>query len=239
MIINYPTGFYRTILPQKPEDRGNITFTISNNTPPRSDLIFPKIPIGIVKQSKELESISLVDRRQAVGELIFTISSAKRTVVGSNSRQYEIGQVLEFENVQSQTIEPMLVGDVTEIRHDTNQLDYASMGLSESDQAVIAKTVLASQTNFTIQLNELKKLRTDAEETINVQQKVVNETTRTINALTISISDPDVQALVIKLTIRRDSAISARDVAITNANEYAVQADAVLAQLRTISVVVK
>lgn len=242
MIIKYPTGFYRDVLPQNPEDVGNVTFTISNSPPPRTNLVYPKISVGLVNRKRQVEVISIDERRQELGSLIFTISSAQRSDIGSNSRQYELGEVLEFTDNQGPAAEPMLVSSVTEIRHDTNVLDYAQMGLSDDEQNAIARSALNAQTTLTARLNELKQLRADSDVEINSIQKSINELTRTITALesvVASTQDQSVIALIEKLKVKRDAAFSQRQVTIEAADAYAAEAETVIAQLRSVAVVVK
>lgn len=241
MIIRYPTGLYRDALPINPEDSGNITFTISNTTPPRTNLIFPKIPAGLVsKNSDKPTPVDVVTNRQHFGGLIFSVSSSKRRDVGNNSRQFEIGQVLEFVSGEVKSVQPMLVNSITSIQHNTNTLDYDSLGMSVADQEIIATQSLLTQTSLTNQLNTLKRQRADAEIQVNVQQKVINEASRTIDALEIiAQTSSEVSGLIVNLKKKRDEAFKARDLAITNANNVAVQADAVLMQLRAVAVVVK
>src|SRR6185295_8527411 len=114
--------------------------------------------------------LSPVNNRKFLGDLIFTVSSARRRDSGNNSRQYEIGQVLEFGDTPSQTVEPMFVGPVTDIQHNTNMLDYDTMGVSTDEQALISDQSLKAHLALTQQLNTLKSKRADAEVTINTQQ---------------------------------------------------------------------
>jgi len=54
MILSFPSGFYRTVLPPAPESRGNITYTISNESPPRGALFFLKINNALAVNSPPL-----------------------------------------------------------------------------------------------------------------------------------------------------------------------------------------
>lgn len=241
MIIKFPTGLYRDVLPVNPQDSGNVTFTISNTTPPRTNLVFPKIPAGLVDRGREQPvPVDQLTNRQSLGTLIFTISSAKRRMVGNNTRQFEIGQVLEFDGNSGRSVEPMLVSEVTEIQHNTNTFDYDSLGVTSDEQEVIAKESFKTHAALTEQLNGLKRKRADAEIEVNVQQKVINETNRTLSALeVIGDTSGDVAALIEKLKKRRADAFKARDKAINDANVFATEADQVLAKLRAVSVVLK
>lgn len=228
-------------MPINPQDRGSVTFTISNTTPPRTNLIFPKIPAGLVAKGGDRPiSVDVVGNRQHLGSLIFSVSSSRRRDVGNNSRQFEIGQVLEFTSVDAKPIQPMLVNKVTDIQHNTNTLDYNSLGMSAIDQDVISTQSLLTQTSLTDQLNALKRQRADAEIQVNVQQKLINEASRTIDALEIvAQTSPEVAGLIVTLKKKRDEAFKARDAATASANDAATRADTVLMQLRAVAVVVK
>lgn len=250
MIIKYPTGLYQTVLPKNPEDAGNVTFLISTTLPPRSDLLFPKVPFGIIDKKKAPREITLIDRRNTVGSLVFSISRASRKEEGNNSRQYEIGQVLEFNEVSGKAVAPMLVRDVTEIRHDTNIIDYEKMGLTSEEEQAIAELSLLTQDQLSDRLNEYKRLRSDAEQIVNVQQKLINDITRTINSLRITLDEGPttgsaatesslVEQLVAKLVAKRDVAFATRDQAVADANWYAANASRTLDQLRAVGILVK
>jgi len=210
--------------------------------PPRTNLIFPKVPIGIVSQRRESTEKPITSRRSNFGELIFSVSNSKRSVLGNNARQYELGQVLSFGDSQTVDVNPMLVGATTELRHDTNIFDNASMGLSDTDVTIISSASLQTQDILTNKLNLIKKQRADAELSITIQQKIINETEKTLSALNVvqnQFPSDDVASLIERLQQRRDDAISNRDAAIVSANDLAAQADVVLEQLRTVATVVK
>lgn len=250
MLIRFPTGLYNTVLPSRPEDAGNVTYLISNTTPPRSNLLFPKVPAGIVEKRKPPKEIVLIDRRNTFGNLVFSISKATRKEEGNNARQFEIGQVLDFADISGQAVDVMLVGTTTEIRHDTNVLDYEQMGLSPEEEQAVAELSLLTQDQLANRLNELKQLRGDAEQVINVQQKLINDTTKTINSLTVTLEEGPttgsastealiVEQLIAKLKVKRSAAFATRDQAIADANRYADEATRVLDQLRTVGALVK
>lgn len=241
MIIRFPTGLYRSVLPSAPGDGGNVTFTISNSTPPRTNLLFPKIPVALVDRGRSVAiPPTQQDLRPYYGELAFSVSSARRKAVGSNSRQFEIGQILDFGTVDSKVTEPMLVSPVTQTQHNNNLLDYDALGLSADDQAVLAAESMRVHDELTALLNSQKSGRADAEVEVNAQQKVINDLNRTISALeVVAANSADVAALLAKLQARRDAAFLARDAAITKANEFAAAAELTLGSLRAVAVVVK
>ena len=92
MIINVPTGLYGDILPKDPSDRGNVTFTISNKTPTRTDLVYPKIPQSIIEKPKSFRSKDVLRRRPTMGDLVFSVSnsSSSSKEVGNNNKIYHL-----------------------------------------------------------------------------------------------------------------------------------------------------
>lgn len=244
MIINYPTGLYVSVLPKEPQDSQNITYLISTTSPPRTSLLFPKIPIGIALHQREPRQLTTVERRQTVSDLLFTISRASRQQSGNNAKQYEIGEVLPFEDTNLKTTNPMLVAEKTEIQHNLNKFDYEELGLTESDVAIIDTESQKTFSTVAQRLNELRVARSNSEVTINTQQKIVNEASKNIVALEAmaEASDStgsDILALIDKLTVRKRTAAAALQAAIVDANAYATEADEQLARLRAIATVLK
>lgn len=242
MIIKFPTGFYETILPQEPEDGGNVTFTISNQAPPRTNLVFPKIPPGIVDRKKEPKTIELFNRRDVIGDLVFTISQSSRKEEGSNNKVFETGQVLDFSDAPLKSLDPMLVGSKTQTQHDTNRLNYDALGVNEEEQQLIADSSLLVHKDLSDQLNAVRQQRADSEQLVVANQKIINDANRTIDSLEViqdssSETDSDVDALIQKLKLKKDEALSLRDQAADEANTLAVQAVALVDEIRTVGTV--
>jgi hypothetical protein len=138
----------------------------------------------------------------------------------------------------------------TEIRHDTNLIDYAALGLTKEEQDAMASASFAAQADLANQLNNVRQLRANAEQEADVQQKVINDVTRTIDGLTVTLNNNAVtgtlgteadviESIIAKLVIKRNSAFTARDAAIKNANDLASQATAIANQFRTVGSMVK
>lgn len=243
MIIKYPTGLYTSVLPSAANEAGNVTFTISNSLPPRSDLLVPKVPIGIV-QRKRLSSAT--SNRSSLGDLIFSVSKSQRVVEGNSSRQYEIGQIIEFNEQNGKTVDPMLVSISTEVRHDTNKLDYELMGLTDSERQVVEGTSTTVQESISSKLNEYRQLRSNTEQIINNNQKLINELNRTIESLEIAMNystgteeNDSLQRLIDKLKTKQNQAFIDRDDAITLANSYAQESARLVDELRSVGYLVK
>ena len=85
---------------------------------------------------------------------------------------------------------------------------------------------------------------------INVNQKLINDLTKTIDSLEITLDyNPTtgtahteattVEQLILKLKTKRDQAFKARDEAISNADTYANEASNTMDQLRAVGLLVK
>lgn len=242
MIIKYPTGLYGNSIPSGTES-GNVTFTISNNPPPRSNLLFPKISNGIARK-KIIKKDEVLWRRETVSDLVFNISSSRRTFEGSNNRILEIGQILEFNDSIPKTVDQMLVGDTTTTQHNINRINYQPLGISAEDEDLINSASFVAYKSLQKELNDAVQRRKDAEQSAIEYQKIINDSTRTLDALTIiqnqsNTTDTDLDAVILKLKTKRDMAFKDRDEAIRLANEAAVESSSISDRLRIISTVLK
>jgi hypothetical protein len=247
MIVRYPTGLYGDLL----QTSQSITYTVSNQDPPRTDLIYAKIPLGVVLKQREPKDEDVVARRnKTFGNLIYTISQASRSLEGNNQSQFEIGQVLEFSVETGKDVDPMLVNPLIEIQHNTNILDLTSLGLTESEQGSLANIVLATQISITNQLNKIKELRYNAEQDVTTSQKQINDLSKAIESLEIALKNApaysslstelqDLETLIDKLKGERDAAFIKRDNAIQQANTYAGLATGLADELRKVGQLVK
>jgi len=229
------------VLPKVPSDVGNVTFTISNSDPPRTNLVYPKISPGVIARRIDREIPTVAQRRTFFGELIYTVSKAQRSDIGNTSRQYELGQVTDFGEQPVQAVDPMLVNSTTEVQHNTNIIDYTALGLSSEEQTAIDTASTDLYVKLETQLNELKQLRANTEQQVNSFQKLINDTNRALDALQViaSNSDADMSGAIAKLEARREDLFRQRAETIALSNEYADQANALLESLRQLAVVVK
>lgn len=183
MIIKFPTGLYKSILPQGVES-GNITYTISNNDPPRTFVRLVQLPVAEELQPAPDKIFDDEERRAQFGELIYTIATSSRSDPGSNTKLFEIGQVLEFEeNPPEEEIQTLRAPEGIDIRHDTNMLDLEAAGLTQEEIDLLISDSQAKLAEFEKEyLNiqtDIKNLKTQ----ITENQKKINETTKTIRAV--------------------------------------------------------
>lgn len=241
MIVKYPTGLYNNVIPKLPDDGGNVTYLISNNSPPRVDLLFPKVPAGVLYKRKPTRTIDIISRRNSQDILIYSVSSSSKSVVGNNSRTYQIGQVLEFNDGVPKEVNEMLVPNVNENRHDLSSYDYESMGIDADGRELIANQSLSIQYNLINKLNALKMRRANAEENIKTSQKLINDISSNIAAIEVMAqnSDTDFTDIIAKMKNKKSETILIRDNAIDSANSAATEALQIQDQINNLSVVMK
>ena len=190
------------------------------------------------------KTLSLAERRSNLGDLIFTVSRAYRVIEGNNSKQFETGHILSFDESPTKEADPMLVPKNTETQHDLNKFDYDLLGISAEEQQIIENQSLNTHDILMDRLNNLKRMRADSEVIVNTQQKIINEANRNIEALEIiadssSETSNEVLDLIVKLQNKRQEALIKRDAAVIEANRSASEADRVVSELRTVGTVLK
>jgi len=242
MIIKVPTGLYSELLPKKPSDAGSVTFTVSNQTPTRSELIYPKIPQQIIERPKYIRSKDILKRRNTMGDLVVSINNSKTKQLGNNNKIYEIGQVLSFGETTLKSLDPMLVNDKNEVKHNINKLDYARMNVNSDEASIIQTKSLLIYEKLVKELNNIKTNRRDYEIIIQSNQKIINDTNRTINALNIILEqekDDDIIGLKNKL---EDKILASENIiaeAISKANNLADEATRLQDKIKNISTVIR
>lgn len=239
MIIRYPTGLYASVLPA-PDEYGNVTFTISSTDPPRSALQFHQIPDGIANKHLDRQLLDKPLLRENLGPLAFTVSRSTASETGSGTKQFEIGEVLEFGDAEVASISPMLISSRTEIRHDTNVLDYDALGITDDELEAIKLSAHQALEQLEVSLNEARQNRANVEIDINKNQKAINETSKAIAALeTLSEIDPSVLPTVEKLQANLGQLQATRDELMEKANSHAMEAEAILNKMRRLMQVVR
>ena len=164
MIILAPTGLYDTILPG-PLDSGNITYTISNSSPPRSSETFVQLPLSEEIRKSPQRLFNKQESRKYSGKLIFDISVPGPSTDGHGDMQYETGEILEFGNENGST-DPY-TPDRVELRQDTKIVDFERAGLSEADYIKLheasAEMINVLTNNINIVSTKIKSNASDIE----------------------------------------------------------------------------
>jgi len=238
VIINFPTGLYN--LPKKPSDNTSVTFTISNGPPPRSNLLFSKVPVGVERRQRIPGGGTIFTRRAVVGELVFTVSKTGPSTPQTNMKTFDTGTILEFGVDRVLAVEPMLVPALTEIQHNVSSVEYQSMGFTEAEIAQFDSMTLQAFDTITTELNAAKQRRANAEVAMETVQKVINQLTRALETLQITKDlGGDADALIAKLTTQLDELVEQRTVAIAVANEASLAARTLNDQLHTVGQMLK
>lgn len=241
MIIRYPTGLYTAVLPHKPADAGDVTFTISSTAPPRTSLLFPKIPPGVSNRPRSPKVIDLTIRRRYLGDLVFTVNRVSRVANGTSLKAYEVGQLLNFGDVQSaRTLSPYTGGTASEIRHDTGLLDYDRLGFTAEQQAVVATESGLIYRARELELAHVRTLYSNLQVAIVENQKLLTETGKALDALTaMGSADPTIISMISSLTHKKQLLNSQRGGLINDANAVGKNATAILNSLQNLAQVVR
>lgn len=244
MIIRFPTGLYRTILPSE-TGSGNITYTISSQDPPARTVRSIQLPVAERLRPLPSPTFDLETRRASFGELVYTLSKANRSDPGSNTKQFEVGEALEFEddptvNTPVFTAAPRDV----EIQHNTNLLDLDQSGLTEDE---IAEVVLESERRqreldkqFSTQQSELQSIETNIRE----NQKQINEVNKAIRATRAAFNIPDEETnptneILVKLLNRRVELQNVREQLISDQNTKSAEVETTYRDLLRVSQLVR
>jgi len=182
MIIRFPTGLYRSILP-KGTQAGSVTYIISNQNPPKTEVRAIQIPTFERRKPLPQSLYTPGERRGGFGELIYTLAKANRSKPGSNIKQFEVGEIIEFTDDPIEEVLFTNAPDSIEIQHNTNILDLDSIGLSpvEIDQLIAESERRKDELEkeFTSLKSELETFNAD----ISENQKKINESNKTIKAV--------------------------------------------------------
>jgi len=204
VIIRYPTGLYSKQIPQDPEDAGNVTFTISNEEPDIAAGNFIIYPIAEKLRKRSSRSYTDEQRRKNLGDLVYTVSTGGNTIEGRSTKLFEIGQILEFTDIEQESSDLNAVSDKLEIQHNTNVLDLSGLGLSEAEIAIISTNSAAVEKELENQLTALLDQIADTNAMITDTQKTINEANKAISALSVLGNSDDI---IKKIEDKRNAAI--------------------------------
>jgi len=157
MIIDAPTALYLPLLPKSFNDSGNFTFTISSNDPVLPTTSGSPLLLGGLRIPIPPRHLTYDERKTALGDFIFSVSSGSAINVGSSKKSYEVGQVLEFtESDDLSVLNQEEVPDIIDIQHNTNVLDLSAAGLSDDEIDEINNSARLEFDKLTNELNALK-----------------------------------------------------------------------------------
>ena len=183
MIIKYPTGLYHDQMPTFLSST-NVTYNISNNAPARSNIFFITLPTG--EQIKTYDGREILPTRDKLGDLVFTVSTAKGNNAQSGQKIYEVGQVLEFGDIDVAIYADKITSDISDLSHNLYYLDFTKLGLGDSDVTVINQAIQASFDAKTADINGLKRQAANKNVTLLNLTKQNSDTIKAIAALELA-----------------------------------------------------
>jgi hypothetical protein len=236
MRIKYPTAFYSSVIPSKPQQAGNVTFTISSTEPPRPKSASIKIPEGLAPKIPRK-----VISRSNFGELVYTISNANKSVLNNATKPFFVGDVLEFN--QTATVLPVTNAPTSllEIRHDLNRIDYSALGLSAEEVELLNKESDNAQSELRTNLAAKQKLYDDIISSISNLQIVINETRKAITATNIiyeQSKSEGIKEIIVKLELKLTETNSQIDALTKQSASVSAEVNALVDQSRNIGVIV-
>lgn len=182
MIIRFPTGLYKPVIPTGSQS-GNITWLISTEDPPRSPVRLVQLPVAEELEPAPDRIFTDRERRQQFGDLIYTVTKNNRSEPGSNIKQFELGENLEFEsNPPELEVLPLQSPSELEIQHNTNMLDLESLGLTEVEIADLTEGSEDKQAELEALFNSKNIEAKNFDTLISENQKKINETNKAIKA---------------------------------------------------------
>lgn len=183
MILNFPSGFYRTVLPPAPGNKGNVTFTISNNVPPRGALFFLKMSNNLAVSSQKLiatppqgvlgggslrsfRSIGVIDRiPRPIGAVIEWNDSNATSGSMQSIQSQSLDETIEFAHFGDDSANP--INDKLVIAYKQFQkslMTVSSQSLSKQIEIEnIERQINASQASLSATCEALKIMIDDVE----------------------------------------------------------------------------
>ncbi len=239
MIIRFPTGQYQDAgqLPKDASDSANVTFTISTDDPTRSVDTVLQLPLSEEMHKRQPPIYSDQVRRTAMGKLVFTVVAGNRSNAGSNRRQFDIGQYLDFSDETTIDVSQPSIPLIVDLQHNTSQLDLGVTGLTEQEILQITLQSTERKKQLDDQLAQIQAQILSTQTAISENQKSINEVRKTISAVQLVL--PATDPIMIKLTTREDILVSERDVLSNNLNELNDNALQIYNDLVAISSMVK
>lgn len=183
-----------------PTDAGNITYTISNQDPPKSISVFLQLPRSEEIRKSPPRTYSKFEKRQFSSNLIFNITVPSLSTEGSGSKTFEIGQFLDFTNEVEAQPDPYSL-DSIELRQDTNVVDYKKYGLSENEYSSIVSMAEKKMDEITNEINATGTRLNNNKENVSSNQSDINESTKLYNNVVLILSADSEQAKKIQIKI--------------------------------------
>lgn len=198
---------WEKVLPTEPSDSSPVTWSISNQDPPPIPLVQTVVAPKSVVFALEPPT---TENRNDYGELVFSVVVGKRSLTGSNKKTFEVGDIIYTED-DDDLISPAIPVNQLTIQHNTNILDLESLGLTTAEIALInsqSNTVIEAKRDEVIALQtEISDLKIQIRE----NQKLINECTKAIKAVTVTFGDETDTTILDKLNDKLKELKDTRD----------------------------
>jgi hypothetical protein len=190
MIINFPTALYTSVLPGINQP-GNITYTISNQNPPKSTSTFLQLPRTEEIRKSPQATYTKSEKRKFYSDLIFNITIPSLSTEGNGSNTFEIGQFLDFTDNTEVQSDPYSLASI-ELRQDTGVVNYKKYGLSKSEYDNIVNIAEQKMNDISDEINVVGTRLNDNKENISSNQSDINESTKLYDNIVLVLgSDSD------------------------------------------------
>ena len=201
---------YLPVLPKAPEDRGNITFTISSTNPPR-----PTVFISPLFRTEDLRPIpdrvfDTKQRRVELGDFVFGVSSGSQSIIGSGTKIFEVGQILDFTTEDLPVLPFLEVPDIIDVQQNTNVLDLDQLGLTNIEVADLTERSRSRFDLIMVEINTVKTQINDIKVNISANQRFINEVRKAKEAAQVVFEGSDT-TVVTKLSTREAQLVTERD----------------------------
>ena len=228
MIIDFPTALYNSVLPQNPEDNASVTLTISSTNPPRDTGNVSQLPIAEKLKPLPDKIFDRSQNRDALGDFVFSISQSFITDIGTNKKQFEVGELLSFgEESDVEAIGITEVPDLVDLQQNTNLLDLSEFGLSDEEVESLTSQAEDKFNELIIELNAIKSNVKDNEVKISENQKSLNEARKAIKAVRVVLGIPEDDTgdgILQKLLESAEDLLEERDALVSDTNSLNAQA---------------
>ena len=203
MIINFPTGFYKSILPPAPDSMGNVTYTVSNNDPPRGSLFFLKMTLKLANMST-----SIVATESSDSQLSTTLKAFRSNKL-SDKPIRPIGTVIEF-NDKYESI------DNLSSKLD-REFDFNRFGDSSSDP--VNSKLIEAYNKYKLELISVSQQIESLIIDLDNNNRLKNSYTASLDAVNIALNiiPDDSELLSVKANLETNiNNVIAENVSITN-----------------------
>ena len=244
MIIGFPTALYEPALPQEPQNSGNVTFIISSTNPPRSDdVLFQLLRSEELRQLPE-RIFTREQRRTNYGDFVFDISFGTQSVTGDGRKAFEVGQLLDFDDIEDpEALTTLEVPETVELQQNTNVLDLESLGLTEEESDLLISGATTKFGETVESLNNLKTQINDTQIGIADNQRLINETRKARDAAKVVFEgSTDITAgneIIDKLDIKESELLLERETLIALLEVLTDQANEIYNEILDVKEVVR